>query len=236
MELNSTRSASAGIVSPMRSTLYRVLLVIAVPWACSGQKWEVGGAGGYGWYVNPSLVTPVASAEAGLPPRGLLGAVFGNDMYEHLGGEVRYLFQFGGPQVRSGGVQVNLPGHTNLINYDFLVHLRSRDEKLRPFFAGGAGIKVFTNTADLFGDGFGNEIGNGTLSDFVRFHERSQVEPVISAGAGLKYRMTKHAQVRVDFRTYFSPLPDEIFRVRGLSRIHGWVYNFVPMAGISYVF
>jgi hypothetical protein len=202
--------------------------VVVLPLACLAQNWEIGGTGGYGWYANPSISNTVGSAEAGFPAKGAIGAVFGNNMYEHVGGEVRYLFRFGGPEVKSGGIQHNMTGYTNLVTYDLLVHTAAKEAKLRPFIAGGAGIKVFTGTGNFF--------PNQPLSDFAHLTPTTQVEPVISAGAGLKYRFMRRAQFRVDFRTYFSPLPNEIFRRPASASVFGWVYDFVPMAGISYVF
>jgi len=212
----------------MRFSLCAFLFVIATPIACLAQDWEVGGAGGYGWYANPSISTPLGSAQAGFTNRGVIGAVFGESPYEHWGGEIRYLLQFGGPELRLDGGRTNLPGHTNLVVYDFLVHMTRKEDKLRPFLAGGAGIKVFT--------GDGSYLIGQSSQNFVTLVPHTQVEPVISAGAGLKYRATRHVQLRVDFRTYFSPLPDDIFRRSRNTVLSGWAYNFVPMAGISYMF
>jgi hypothetical protein len=64
----------------------------------------------------------------------------------------------------------------------------------------------------------------------------TQVEPAISVGGGLKCSFAKHAQFRIDFRTYFTPTPDDVIRPTGLSAIHGWLSTIVPTAGISYVF
>jgi hypothetical protein len=212
----------------MRSTFCCIVVGLAAPLACLAQQWELGATGGFGWYVNPSIANAFGSAKAGFPAKGAIGAVFGNDMHDYVGGEIRYLLRFGGPELRSGGLQANLTGYTNLVVYDLLIHLRPRDENLRPFVAGGAGIKVFTGT------GFASL--DQPLSGFALLMPTTQVEPAISAGGGLKYRFTRHAQARIDFRTYFSPLPHDIFRTLGFSAVHGWTYDFVPMAGISYVF
>jgi hypothetical protein len=212
----------------MLSKLLFVLFAMTFSNVCLAQKWEIGGTGGFSWYTNPSISDGGGlSAEAGFPPKGAFGVVFGNNMYEHVGGEIRYLFQLGGPQLRSDGTQVNMTGHTNLIVYDLLIHLTPRDNRLRPFFAGGAGIKVFSGTGDFV---------NNPLNNFVRLRSETEVEPAISAGGGVKYRITRHAQLRMDFRTYFSPLPRDIFRRTAGTNVHGWIYGFVPMVGVSYVF
>jgi hypothetical protein len=64
----------------------------------------------------------------------------------------------------------------------------------------------------------------------------TQVEPAISAGAGLKYLVARRVMLRLDFRTYFSPSPNRIFRPVGLATTRGWIYNFVPLGGVSFVF
>jgi hypothetical protein len=46
----------------------------------------------------------------------------------------------------------------------------------------------------------------------------------------------RHTQFRVDFRAYFTPFPDELFTPVPRTKITGWIINFVPSAGFSYVF
>jgi outer membrane protein W len=104
----------------------------------------------------------------------------------------------------------------------------NREAKVRPYVAGGAGIKVFTG-------GQLRSVGQPFVGSAVLM-PATQVEAAISAGAGVKYKVTESIMVRVDFRTYFSPCPDQIFRPTLTSNIHGWIYNFVPLGGISFVF
>jgi hypothetical protein len=42
--------------------------------------------------------------------------------------------------------------------------------------------------------------------------------------------------VRVDFRNYISPFPEELFVTAQGAKIHGWLHDFVPLGGISRVF
>jgi hypothetical protein len=157
-----------------------------------------------------------------------MGVVFGQNMYEHIGGEVRYLFQFGGPQLKFQGAEASSAGYTNLVTYDVLFHLTNREAKIRPYVAGGAGVKVYTG-GELRSAGL-PFVGSAVLV------QGNQVEPAISVGAGLKYKVAKHALLRLDFRTYMTPFPDRICRPTGLSRVHGWIYDFVPLGGVSFVF
>lgn len=212
----------------MLSIPLRILLALAFSSLCLAQTWELGVVGGYGWYSNPSLANPPESGTAGFPPRAAVGIVFGESPYNHLGGEFRWLFRFGGPHLQSNGITESAPGYTNTITYDFLFHMTPRESKIRPFVAAGAGIKVYTGSF--------REVDQ-PLTNLALLRAVTQVEPAISVGAGLKYMLPKHIQFRVDFRVVPTPLPDAVIRPTGpLTRIHGWVYDFLPLAGLSYVF
>ena len=214
----------------MRTTL--LTSVIAVTFSAVGiaQEWEVGAAGGYGWYNNTSIGNPVmgVSASAGFHSGAAAGAFFGQNMYEYVGGELRYLYLWGSPELQFHSTRATMHGNTNLVVYDFLFHLKSRDSRVRPFFAVGAGIKVFN----------GNSIQFFTqpLQEFAMLVPSRQVEPAVSAGGGIKFLPAKHVLVRADFRTYMSPLPDRLFVTPRFNNIRGWVYNFVPQVGVGYTF
>jgi hypothetical protein len=216
----------------MRLTLYSVVLFAALSSACLAQQWEFGGAGGYGWYDRPTIADTKQSlsASAGFVPQAAVGVVFGDNMYEHVGGEVRYLLRFGGAQLKFQGTQANISGYTNVLVYDVLVHITNREAKIRPYGAAGAGIKIYTTTGRPY------LAQPQPLLNFALLRNTTQVEPAISVGGGVKYRLSKHALLRFDFRTYMTPLPDSIFRTTGFSSIRGWLFDFVPLAGISYVF
>jgi hypothetical protein len=212
----------------MRSAASIVVVGLAISLPCLAQEWELGGAGGYGLYANPTIVGPAGLIHPDYASKGVIGVVFGQNMYQHVGGEVRWLYQFGGPQLKFQGIEASSTGGTNLVTYDVLFFTSNREAKLRPYFAGGAGIKVYSG-------GQLRSVGQPFLGSAVLV-PGSQVEPAISAGAGLKYNVSRSIMLRLDFRTYFSPCPDQIFRPVGTSYIRGWIYNFVPLAGISYVF
>jgi hypothetical protein len=212
----------------MRVATYILTAASAFSSLCVAQQWELGAAGGYGFYANPTITGYTGSVEPGFAPKGVIGVVFGQNMYEHVGGEIRWLYQYGGPQLKFDGVVASSPGYSNLVTYDVLYHTSGREANLRPYIAAGAGVKIYTSSALRFA-------GPPAAGPAVLLHA-TQVEPAISAGAGLKYRVSHRILVRLDFRTYFSPSPDEIFRPIGQARTRGWVYNFVPLGGISLVF
>jgi hypothetical protein len=154
--------------------------------------------------------------------------MFDQDMYNYVGGEIRYMFRNGQPELRSNGIVVSGSGYANAVTYDLLVYTSPRESKIRPFVAGGAGIKVYSSTNRL-------DV-NQPLADFALLTRLNQVEPAISVGGGLKWMFSRHAVFRLDLRTLMTPLPDRVFRPTGLSRIHGWLFDFVPLAGVSYSF
>ena len=127
-------------------------------------------------------------------------------------------------------MEANLRGHTNLVTYDFLFYTSSKESSIRPYVAAGAGIKVYTGLGPRYLD------LNQPLTNFALLRPVNQVEPAISVGGGMKFLILKRTQLRVDFRAYMTPLPDQLFRPIGPSVIHGWLYDFVPLVGVSYVF
>jgi hypothetical protein len=214
----------------MRATLLTAAVTVAFSTICLAQEWEVGAAGGYGWYDNTSILNPALglSASAGFHAGAAAGAFFGQNMYEYLGGELRYLYLWGSPQLQFQNTRATIHGDTNLVVYDFLFHLKSRDSKVRPFFAAGAGIKVFSGNSALF--------FTQPLQEFAVLQTERQVEPAVSVGGGIKFAVAKHVLVRADFRAYMSPLPDRLFATPRFNDIRGWVFNFVPQVGLGYTF
>ena len=214
----------------MRFTLYSFVFAISISSACLAQPWELGASGGYGWYHEPSITNSSKSVQAGIPARAAFGVTFTQNMYPYVGGEIRYLFRFGGPELKSSGIQANLDGHTNLVTYDFLFYTTSKESNIRPYVAAGAGIKVYTGLGPRFFS------LNTPLADVALLRPVNQVEPAISVGGGVKFYTSKRVQLRVDFRAYMTPLPDQLFRPVGRSVIHGWLFDFVPLGGVSYIF
>ena len=199
---------------------------------CAAQQWEFGAIAGYGWNHDATVANGAASASAGFHPGFAFGVVFGENMYKYIGGEFRYMFRWGSPLMDYQGTRATVSGYTNIVNYDLLVHMTPRDNRLRPYVAAGAGIKIYTATNDQLN----NQIIDQPLKSFAVILPVTQVEPLISAGGGIKFRMGRHAQIRADFRAYMTPLPNQLFRPTGQSVTRGWLFDFMPQVGISYLF
>jgi hypothetical protein len=218
----------------MRLVLGTIALTIGISSQGVAQQWEIGAVGGYGWYRNSSLsnstiFSPPASAEIGLPSRATIGVVVGETPFHHLGGEIRWLYQWGGPQIAANGVKTSMSGYSNLVTYDFMIYPTSSEAEFRPYLAGGAGVKAYTGTGFEF-------VGQLPTAGLGLLRPVTQAEGAISAGGGLKYRFAKHAQLRIDIRAYFTPTPDALIHPTHFSVIRGWLSEIVPTAGLSYVF
>ena len=206
----------------------------ALTWLFCGsvlaQEWEFGGAGGFGWVHDTSISNLGQSATAGLHPGIAAGVVFGENLYNYIGGEVRYLFRAGAPMINYQGTRADMSGYSNTVVYDLMFHMKPRDARFRPFVAAGAGIKVYTGTGDRF------QLVGQPLLRFAALTPVTQVEPAISVGGGVKYLVRRHVLLRADFRTYMTPLPNCVFRTPPGSSIRGWVFDLVPQIGVSYMF
>ena len=193
---------------------------------CMGQNWAVGVDGGYGVYHDVTIKNGGASADAGFGSRFAAGAVLTEDMYNHVGGELRYAFRDGDSELSSNGHKVNMDGFAQAIHYDFLFYATPRHTRLRPFVAAGAGIKRYDATSHV-AQSFGNL---GTLT------HAHQVEGMLSVGGGLKVALSDRWVLRLDFRDYATPLPDKLFAPAMTANVHGWLHDFVPTIGVDWTF
>ncbi len=214
----------------MRSITVGCVATLALAYACAAQDrgWEVGGAVGFGIMRNATIDNPSGSVTAGFDNRVTAGAVVGEDLYSHLSGELRYDFRDNDLVIKNGGQKVNMDGDSHLVHYDMLIYPTTKEARIRPFAAVGGGIRLFRAT--------GREYVTQPFSDFALLTQTSEVKPLISVGAGLKAKLTDHTAIRVDFREYISPFPEQLFVTLPGAKIHGWLFDSVPMAGLSFTF
>lgn len=207
-----------------------VCVALALASACMAQEreWEVGAAGGFGFMRNATINNPTGSVSAGFDNRFAAGVVIGQDLYQHFGGEVRYTFRDNDLVLKGAGQKVNMDGTSHLVHYDLVVYALGKSSRIRPFAAAGGGIRLFGGT--------GHEYTNQPFGDFALLTKTTQVKPLISVGGGVKVSVTTHTTVRVDFRDYISPFPENLFATAPGTKIRGWLNDFVPLVGVSYVF
>ena len=207
-----------------------VWVAVALASACMAQEheWEVGGAGGFGFMRNATISNPTGSVSAGFDNRFAAGVVIGQDLYQHFAGEVRYTFRDNDLVLKGAGQKANMDGNSHLVHYDLLYYALGKSSRIRPFAAAGGGIRLFGGT--------GHEDLNQPFGDFAFLTRTTQVKPLISVGGGVKVSATSHITIRVDFRDYISPFPENLFATVSGAKIRGWLNDFVPLVGVSYVF
>jgi hypothetical protein len=207
---------------------YFVLVTLAAGSCCYGQSWSVGAAGGFGFYHDATINNAQGSASAGFGPRFAAGAVLGEDVSEHFGGELRYTYRDGDSELRFNGREANLDAAAHALHFDFLAYATRRHARLRPFLAGGAGIKRYMAT--------GRVDPNQPLSNFAQLAHNDEVKALVSFGGGVKAVLGDHWLVRVDFRDYATPFPENVIVPAPGVKVHGWLHDFVPLFGVDWTF
>ncbi len=191
-------------------------------------QYEFGGTIGYGIYRNGTVFGAGTTVQAGVRNRFAAGAVIGEDMYEYISGEVRYVYHDGHPFLSSGGAKVDIQGQSHTFTYDLLFHFEPRERKLRFFAAAGAGVKGYViagpaPTAQPFPN-----VALLTTKDEWKF--------VADVGGGVKYRLQRHVQLRVDFRDYMTTFPKRQIAPVDSNTARGIFQQFTPLFGVSWMF
>jgi hypothetical protein len=196
--------------------------------AALAQQWEVGGSLGYGWYRNARVSGPGAEATTGIRSRFVAGAVVTEDLYEHISGEVRYLYHDGDPFIRLAGNTANMQGQSHSLTYETLFHVRNRDHRLRPYVAAALGAKYYRTT--------GPAPAGQPAPGVALLVPGNQWRLLFGFGAGVSYRFPNHLILRADFRDYISPIPFKLFAPVGNATNRGLMHQFTPMLGVGFWF
>jgi hypothetical protein len=199
----------------------------AQDWANSRPEgqFEVAVQAGYGFYRNVTASSSAGTAKAGFASGALFSAVGTDNMYNHLGGEIRYIYSQSDLKL-SGSQTVKFGGESHTFDYNFLLYGTGNDAPVRPFVAGGAGMKLFRGT--------GTESALQPLSNIAILTKTHQVEPEVNVGVGIKFKVGKHGLFRVDARDYMSPIPKDVIAPAPPSgKMSGWLHDFVAMVGFG---
>lgn len=191
-------------------------------------NYEFGGDIGYGIYRGGSVYSPNGTATAGILNRFSAGAVFGDDLYNYVSGELRYLYQDGHPFLRFNGTRTDIQGESQTITYDLLFHFKPRASRWRPFVAAGGGAKDFVVSGPA---PFPQPIPN-----IATLNNTHQWKFVADVGAGVKYQIQPHVLLRVDFRDYITTFPSRLIQPAPHNTARGVFEQFTPLFGVSYLF
>jgi hypothetical protein len=117
---------------------------------------------------------------------------------------------------------------SHVLHYDVMFHLARRPARVRPFLAVGGGVKVYRGT--------GRETAFQPLSNFVALTRATHMVPVVSAGGGVKFRLTELMTFRVEARDFATPVPTEVIAAVPRASVRGWLHDIVPMVGLTFTF
>jgi opacity protein-like surface antigen len=206
----------------------KILTVFFCAGACLAQQYELGGAFGYGVYTDGSVISPGGTATAGIHNRFATGVIFCDNLFEHVSGEMRYLYHDGDPFLSTSAAKGSIQGQSHAFHYDVLFQARGREARIRPYVAVGVGAKYYVTTGPAPVPQPMPKIGGLVATN--------QWRGLFTGGAGVKVRVTDHILVRADFRDYVTAFPSHLIVPAANGTGKGIFHQFTPLVGVSYVF
>jgi len=202
--------------------------LLLVSRCCWAQDFELGGTIGYGFYRDGSIYGPGIDVKAGILNRFAVGVVVGEDLYDYVSGEIRYLYQDGHPFLKYDGVRTDIQGQSHALTYDLLFHFKDRSHKFRPFLAAGMGTKGYVIAGPAPYPQPIPNVATLTTTDQWKF--------ATAVGGGVKYRLQEHVMMRVDFLDYLTTFPKQQIMPAPNDTARGIFEQFTPLFGVSYSF
>ena len=193
-----------------------------------GEGGEVGFGGGGSFYSERTATSPAGDGKVGFDNGFAVSGWVGHNMYQYLGGEIRYMYQQNDLKLDAGSGSAKFSGRTQAVNYNFHIHTAPKDSKVRPFLAVGGGLKGYAGT--------GTEIPNQPGADIVLLTKTTEWKGVIVFGGGIKYAVSDHVALRVEVYDYFSQVPTKVITPAPGGDLGGWFHNLVPSFGVSFTF
>lgn len=210
----------------MRSIYVCALAALALP--AMAQRYDFGIHGGGSLYQKKTITNSRGTVDAGFSTGWLAGFTLGNDMHEHVGGEVRYNYLHNKMKLDSGSAKATFGGEAHAIHYDLLIYGSGREAPVRPYVAVGGGAKIYRGT--------GAEQAFQPLSNIAILTKTNDVRGLVSFGAGVKARLSDRMYLRVDVHDYLTPFPEKVITPASGSSVSGWLNNIVASVGIGWRF
>lgn len=210
-------------------TFYTLVLALASVSAYA-QRYEVGFHGGPSLYTAARVEggRSAGTADAGFKSGIAAGMTVGHDMYDRLGGEIRYSFLRNDAQVKAGGQEAMSSAQSHALHYDLLLHFSSFRSRIRPYAAFGGGVKYYRGT--------GEPSAFQPLTNFAIPTRTNEVRPMVSFGGGVKIGVTDNISFRIDVHDFLTQFPAEVITPGPGASVGGWLHNIVPSAGIAFRF
>lgn len=192
------------------------------------QKWEFGTGLGAGISSTKKIENPRGDADTKFGTGVSASAWIANNVNERWGGEFRYNYRVGDMELKSGSAKATFASQAQSVHYDFHYHFANTDTMVRPFVGFGAGIKMFRGT--------GTEVAAQPLSNVALLTKTNDMRPMVSLAAGAKVKMNDRWGFRVEFHDFLTQFPSKIITPNVGSKVGGWMHDYVPVFGISYLF
>ena len=210
-----------------KTFLYSLTLVAAFAPALTAQKWEFGGGAGGGFYSSQDITGAPVPGSATIAPGMAASAWLDNNLGRIWGGELRYDYQGGDLRVSSQSTTASFASRTHAVHYDFLLHVASRNARVRPFVAFGGGVKLYQGT--------GTEVVAQPLNFLALLTRTGETRGMGSVGAGIKINGRRFG-FRAEVHDFMTPFPTNVIAAAPNASIGGWVHDFAVDFGLSVLF
>ena len=190
-------------------------------------RFDFGLGGGLALPAKKSMSALSTTADAGFKTGYTLQSWLGHDMYDWIGGEVRYEYSRQDLEISGGGKKVGFGGRSHALHYDLIFYGAKPRSRVRPYAFAGGGLKVY--------EGDGAESAFPPLSEIAVLTSTSQIKGLISFGGGVKFKMSPNVSFRAEFRDNVTSFPDEVI-VPTLAKEPGWIHQMMVLFGVAFHF
>jgi hypothetical protein len=196
--------------------------------AAFAQQYEIGASIGYGIYRNGTIFSDSGSAQAGIRNRFAAGIILADDFSNYVAAQFRYLYHDGHPFLQAPGVKADIQGQSDALTTELLFHFKKRDQRWRPYLAGGIGAKEYIVA--------GPEPFPQPIPQIASLTTNDVWKVVFTAGGGINYRLIPHMLLRAEFLDYMTTFPRGQIVPAPHNTARGVFQQLTPLFGASYTF
>ena len=210
----------------MRSLVLTVVILAAAS-AAFAQQWEFGAVGGGSLLSDVPVSGPAGKATAGFAPGAAFGAFFGENLYSHVTGELRYEYLQSDLRLSSGGQTAQFTGAEHALHFDIVYHTNRKESRTQFFASVGGGVKLFRGT--------GAPEAYQALSEIGYFTKTQAIKPMVSVGGGLTFQLAPRIFLRAEIRDFITTFPTALITPAPGMKFGSLLNDIVPLVGITYV-
>ncbi len=206
-----------------------ILLTLALAGACLAQQWEIGAGGGVALYKNATVTRGGEKADAGLDTGPAITAFGVQNLYEHIGGEIRYTLLLSDLLVKRGGTKATFSAQSHAIGYNILFYFTEREAAIRPYVLAGGGGKIYHGTGK-------ESAAAPPNAEFAILTHTTQIVGMGTFGAGVTARIARNTFLRFDVRDDLTPVPKKVIAPVPGASTSGWIHSITPTVSLSFGF